>query len=209
MLGQENESISKLSDATHLVIDAAGRLFEHLGYRNIVGRTWAVLLLSSYPLDAPGLRNTLGVSAGALSMALKELVNLGLIYRETTKGRRRFYYRAETDLWIVATQVFRKRERKRLESILKQIKQAEKLLATSAEGLENTEEVTYQLEQIRRLASTGEFVIGLLNAVMERTKVELKAAQKWLSVSGRMGGEPLSRIRRAINASRMVRKRKL
>ncbi len=205
MVEHQNEPIAEQQDATLLVADAMGRLFEHWGYRALVGRVWAVLILSAEPLDAATLRDALGVSTGALSMSLKELVNLGLIYRETIGEARRLYYRAETDLWVIARQIFQERERKRLAYVLDQIKAAEKILAASDRSDDDT---TYRLEQIRRLANLGDFIVGLIDAVMERTKVELKAAQKWLSVSGRMGGEPLSRIRRAINASRMDRRRK-
>ncbi len=199
---------SKSEEAVHLVADAVGCLFEHWGYRTVVGRVWTVLILSADPIDASRLRHALGISSGALSMALKDLIELGLVYRETTEGKRRFYYRAETDFWMIATRIFRERERKRLESVLGLIRQAEQILSDNASTSGNDNDAAYRLEQVRRLAGMGEFVIGLLDAVMERTKVELKAAQKWLSVSEKMGGEPLSRIRRAINANRMVRKRR-
>ncbi|MCP4674521.1 MAG: hypothetical protein GY854_03190 [Deltaproteobacteria bacterium] len=204
----ERKTDSKQAEAVHLVADAAGILFEHWGYRAVVGRVWAVLLLSADPVDASSLRDALGISSGALSMALKDLVQLGLIYREATEGTRRFYYRAETDFWMIATHIFRERERKRFESVLDQIRQAEQILLADASASANDNDAAYRLEQVRRLAGMGEFVIGLLDAVMERTKVELKAAQKWLSVSGKIGGEPLSRIRRAINANRMERRRR-
>ena len=65
----------------------------------------------------------------------------------------------------------------------------------------------FQLEQVHHLVRVGEFIIDLLDAFVDRTRVELKAAQKWLSVSGKLGGEPFSRLRRAINASRGDRRR--
>jgi hypothetical protein len=50
-------------------------------------------------------------------------------------------------------------------------------------------------------------VLDLADAFVDRTKVEVKAARKWLSVSGRLGGEPLSRLRRRINAVRTEKRR--
>jgi len=203
----QSEATPKNLEAIDLVMDAAGRLFEHWGYRAIVGRTWAQILLSAHPLDAAALRETLHVSSGALSMSLKELVDLGLVFRESVSGKRRYFYRAETDFWVAATRVFQKRERKRFGTILEQIKSAERILASESSGANPNGEDAFQLEQVRHLLRIGEFIVDLLDAVMGRTKVELKAAQKWLSVSGKIGGEPLSRIRRAINASRLERKR--
>ncbi|MDJ0765888.1 MAG: hypothetical protein QNJ97_23090 [Myxococcota bacterium] len=190
-----------------LVESAASDLFERLGYRPVVGRVWAVLILSPYALDARTIQQVLNISSGALSMALKELVDLELTYRDTIENNRHFVYRAETDLWLIVNRMFHKRERKKLKAILLKLKQAEALQKGSPYANDSSDITAYQFDQIRRLVSLGEFIIDVLDALMERTKVELKAAQKWLAVSGRLGGEPLSRIRRAINAKR-VGKRK-
>ncbi len=207
-MDSRNELNKKKSQAIDLVADAAGQFFEYGGYRALVGKIWVVLLLSEEPLDATGLKETLGCSTGTMSMTLKELVTMGIVYRETVLGDRRFYYRAETDLWIVASRVFRERERKRLRAILNKMKEAEELLVSDSSEEKIDNEDSFLLEQVTHLVSVGEFIVNLLDAVMERTKVEFKAAQKILSVSGIIGGEPLSRIRRAINASRFVQKRR-
>lgn len=199
---------TEISKACELVAEASGRFFSHLGYRALVGKVWALLILAPNPADAAELKKTLEVSTGALSMALNDLVGLGLAYRETGEGTRRFLYRAETDLWIIATRIYREKERKKLESLLGKIKEAEQLFSKHSASSGTNRDTEYKLEQVRRLSSLGEFVIGLMDAVMERTSVELKATRKWLSVSGRLGGEPLSRIRRAINASRMERRKR-
>jgi len=205
---RKNELNPKTSEAIDLVTDAVGQFFEYGGYRALIGKIWVVLLLSKDPLDATDLTAILRCSTGTMSMTLKELVALGIVYRETIGKDRRFYYRAETDLWIVASRVFRERERKRLRDVLKKIKEAEGLLASVQSEEKKDGQNSYLFEQVTHLVSVGEFIVNLLDAVMERTKVEFKAAQKLLSVSGKIGGEPLSRIRRAINASRLVQKRR-
>ena len=139
-------------------------------------------------------------------MALRDLTRLGLVYRETPDSGKRFVYRAESDIWLVITRIFREHERERLGAILEQIEHAERLVRPGTRGVQTQEEI-FRLDQIRHLVSVGRFAMNLLDAFMERTKVELKAAQKWLSVSERLGGEPLSKIRRAINASRLRKKR--
>lgn len=183
------------------MVDTVGGLFEDSGYRALVGKVWATLLLAEGSLDAVTIRQELGVSAGAMSMTLNELIDHGLVYRHTPAGERRFFYRAETDFWIVSKRVFEHRTHKRLVTMLEQIKLAERILASRG-GSDS------RLEQIRRMINVGEFIIGLLSAIMERTKVEMKALQKWLIVSEKMGGEPLSRIRRAINTSLLDRSRR-
>lgn len=210
MVIKEKNELEKRDKAIELFAEATGRLFEHWDYRAVVGRVWALLILSPKPMDAEQIQKALGISAGATSMSLKELQDLELVYRELHTGKRRFFYSAESDYYVIATRIYRERERKRLDAVLTQIKDAEAaLLEIQSQNEKGESELAYQVEQVHRLATMGEFVIGLLDAVMERTKGELKAAQKWLTVSGKMmGGEPLSRIRRRINASRLDRKRR-
>ena len=189
-------------DSVALVTEAAGELFARFGMRAVLGRIWAVLFLSSEPLDAESLRRVLGISSGSLSMGLNELIDLGLVYRSTSSGERRFYYSAEAELWSVITRIFKDRERVRLTGLLERIKEAETQLA-ELEGAEDVDdEVRHRLERVRHLVRVGTFVVDLLDAFVDRTRVEIKAAQKWLSVSGKLGGEPLSRLRKRINAAR-------
>jgi DNA-binding transcriptional regulator GbsR (MarR family) len=192
--------------ATDLVARAASELFERLGLRGGLGRIWTALYLSPDALDATSLKATLGISSGSLSMGLRELMELGLVQRTTPPGERRFFYRAEIEMWPAITRVFRERERARMVSLVEQMKQAEALFDEGADGTDD-HAAAYAVERVRHLASVGSFAVDLLDAFMDRTRVELKAAQKWLEMSGRLGGEPLSRLRRRINAVRGDKKR--
>ncbi len=197
-----NRGSGSTGDAPLIVVDAAGKLFAQWGYREILGRVWALLYMSPDALDAKTLRERLSISSGALSMALKELDKLGIVYRETKEGKRRFFYRAETDIWRVITKIFKEHERKRLHDLLDRIQQAEQQFEARAKSSPADELAQFQLEQVRHLVNVGQFTINLLDAFMERTKVELKAARKWLSVSGKLGGEPFSHLRKVINRVR-------
>ncbi len=199
-----SDTSPKEAESLNHVADAAGTFFEHLGYRSVVGKVWAALILSRDPLDSRALIDILEISTGALSMSLKDLVELGLVYRETKDEDRRYYYRAENDLLVITSRVFRGRERKKLVTVLEKLKLAESALAVEDES-QLSEEEAFRLVQVRRLIELGEFVIDVVDAVMDRTKVELKAARKWISVSGKFGGESLSKIRQAINATRSRR----
>jgi DNA-binding transcriptional regulator GbsR (MarR family) len=142
-------------------------------------------------------------------MAIKELMSVGIVYRVNVEGQKKLFYRSESDLWMMATQIFKKRARERLILILRQLEAAEHAFQAEDENSsQSPSERDYKLGQVGRLVVVGKSVIGLLDAIMERTKVEVVAAQKWRSVSEKLGGEPLSRLRRAINASRMDKRRR-
>jgi len=186
--------------ARELIAEAAGDLLERFGMRRVLGRVWAALFLSEEPLDAEELRRLLGVSAGTLSMGLNELIELGLVRRETARTSRRFYYSAEDELWSLITTIYKERERERIAASVDKLR-------TAAGLLEGAEGGDHALNQARHLVEVSGFVLDLADAFVDRTKVEVKAARKWLSVSGRLGGEPLSRLRRRINAVRTEKRR--
>ena len=188
-------------EARELLADAAGDILERIGKRRVLGKVWAVLFLTEGVVDAGELRDILGISSGSLSMALNELIDMGLVERVTREHERRYYYRCETEMWSLLTRVFRQKLRPQVVSLLEKIRRAEDLLESSVDDGDS-----YALEQARHLTSLGAFTLDLLDAFMERTKVEVKAAQKWLSVSGKLGGEPLSRLRKRINAARNDKK---
>jgi DNA-binding transcriptional regulator GbsR (MarR family) len=175
---------------------AMGAVFHMLGQPSIAGRIWTVLYLHEHPLDMPEIRRVLGISSGAASMGMNELLAVGLAHREVAPGSRRFAYRAETDLWQIARHLFRNRQRPALLIPLDQIRAVERSLAVAPC---QTEPARFMLERIQTLTRIGSFSLDLLDAFAARTRVELKAARKWLSVSERLGGEPLSRIRKRLN----------
>jgi len=187
--------------AEDLVVDAAGRVFSGFGHRNATGRIWAVLYLSPEPLDAETVRGRLGVSTGSVSTGLRALCDLGLARREKVQGRRRSEFSATPELWPAITEAFRRRERARLARLVESLQEAHDALADLSDG-PGDPGLAHQISRVEHLASVGGSVLDLLDALMERTRVEVKAVQKWLSVSGRLGGEPLSRLRRRINAQK-------
>jgi DNA-binding transcriptional regulator GbsR (MarR family) len=207
---EEPKRPSNIASATELVADSLAMLFERWGFRQIDGQCWAHLFLSQEPIDAASLQQTLDVSSGSLNTTLRKLVELEFVYREAPNNNRRYLYRAETDIWLVVTRLFRERARDRLKLILSNITEAEHLLETaeplsqkkSREKSRENDDIEFKLTQIRHLLSVGNFLLGTLDAIAQRTRIELRAARKWISVSEKLGGEPLRKIRQVINATR-------
>ncbi len=202
----DNDVEPAIGRATELVAQGASEVFRRFGMRPVLGRIWAVLYLSPHPIDADVLREQLEISAGALNAGLRELVDLGLLQRETVPGEKKFYYRAQKEMWLLLTRIFKERERDRVLDTLGKIRDAETVLLNLGD-VSDGGDVAHRLEHIQHLMKLGDFVVDVLDALMARTRVEIKAAQKWLSVSGRLGGEPLSRLRKRINAAQNDKKR--
>jgi len=185
-------------EAVALIASAASNIFSKVGLRPTLGRVWAALYISERSLNAKELQSMLGISSGALSMALGKLGEMGFVHREISAGSRQFFYRTESDMWSLITRLFKEHERAKIVSPLEKIKLAERLLEKIDKNVDPS--IEYRLEKVRHLVNLGEFVVDLLDVFIDRTRVEVKAAQKWLSVSGKLGGESFSRLRRRINA---------
>jgi HTH-type transcriptional regulator, glycine betaine synthesis regulator len=92
------------------VADAVGALIEAWGFRRNMGRMWAVLYLEDHPLTAADLGERLGLSTGAVSMLVNELIQWGIIKKTWVVGERREHFEAETSIWKMISRVFRERE---------------------------------------------------------------------------------------------------
>lgn len=83
-------------DVTELELQFAedlGQFFESEGLARMAGRVWGMLLVMDEPyLSALDLEEALGASAGAISIATRSLLQLGLIERVNVRGERRNYF---------------------------------------------------------------------------------------------------------------------
>ena len=202
-----------VQEGTLLFGEAMGLLFERFGLRPVLGRVWTALYLEERAFDGRELRAKLGISTGALSIALNELIDLGFVHRVAVPGERRFFYRAETEMWSLITRLIRERERVRLVEIIDTMRAAEERFGEQGADARPDQRAdaaggdTQRAEKVRHIIGIGTFALDLLDAVTERTKVEMLAAQKWLEMSSKIGGEPLNRLRKRINAVQLSRKR--
>src|SRR2546423_817881 len=71
----------KVDPAVLRVADAVGALMESWGFKRNMGRMWAVMYLEDHPLTAAELGDRLGLSTGAVSMLLSELVKHFKVHR--------------------------------------------------------------------------------------------------------------------------------
>ena len=80
------------------VADSVGRLMEFWGFKRPMGRIWTLLYLSPEPLGAAEIGESLRMSAGAVSMAVGELVKWGAVKKSWRPGARRDFDEAVTSI---------------------------------------------------------------------------------------------------------------
>ncbi len=126
---------TELSESEEQVIETIGGLIHFWSFSKHHGRIWALLYLREEPLASPDIQDLLDMSAGLVSMSLKELQHWDVVRKVWVKGDRKDYYTANTDLWAMITRVLRERE---YNLILQSIED----LDTALGDIETTEPVT-------------------------------------------------------------------
>jgi DNA-binding transcriptional regulator GbsR (MarR family) len=153
----------RVDPAVLRVADAIGALMESWGFKRNMGRMWAVLYLEDHPLTAAELGDRLGLSTGAVSMLLAELVQWGIIKKAWVVGERREHYEAETSIWKMVSRVFRERE-------LRWVRTAQDELSSAQKQLKDKRELINQ--RIASLLQLTEVGAALLESVLAGESVD-------------------------------------
>jgi DNA-binding transcriptional regulator GbsR (MarR family) len=96
--------------AIDLAAETMAELIEFWGFKSSMGRIWTLLYLSPEALPADVIAERTGLSAGAVSMALTDLLQWGIVDRAPAPTERKRHYQAETDVWAIVRRVIRERE---------------------------------------------------------------------------------------------------
>jgi len=149
------------------VADAVGALIESWGFKRNMGRMWTVLYLEDHPLTAADLGERLGLSTGAVSMLLAELMQWGAVKKAWVVGERREHYECETSIWKMVSRVFRERE-------LHWIRTAGEQFAQASRALEPGRDARRKLiaERIAGLSQLADVGGNLLQAVLEGEAID-------------------------------------
>jgi len=157
----------RVDPAVLKVADAVGALIESWGFKRNMGRMWTVLYLEDHPLTAADLGERLGLSSGAVSMLLAELLQWGAVKKAWVVGERAEHYEAETSIWKMVSRVFRDRE-------LNWIRTASDAFTSAQEQLEPGRDARKKLiaERIAGLVQLTEVGASLLEAVLEGQAID-------------------------------------
>lgn len=154
------------SPAVLKVADAVGALIESWGFKRNMGRMWAVLYLENRPLNAGDLCDRLGLSTGAVSMLLTEMLEWGAVKKAWMVGERRDHFEAETSIWKMVSRVFRERE-------LQWIRSASEAFETAAqEAPSDDERSKFIAERIAGLAQLAQVGAHLIESILQGDAVD-------------------------------------
>jgi DNA-binding transcriptional regulator GbsR (MarR family) len=149
-----------------------GEMGSRWGINRTVGQIYALLFVSSRPLNADELTDRLQVSRSNVSMGLKELQSWRLVRLSHLPGDRRDYYSAPDDVWQIFKTLAEERQRREIDPTLSMLRDAMLESPGNAEDRhaqermrqmhELIEQLTDWFAEVRRLApETLEQLMGL------------------------------------------------
>ncbi len=163
--------------AIALATETMGELIAFWGFKTSMGRIWTRLYLSPTPLSADQIADETALSAGAVSMALTELMQWGLVSRDPLTGDRKRHYQAETDIWAVIRRIIRERELRMVGRAVERFDEAVRLLEAAEREHPGDPEVAFMLDRLRgllELARTGYRMVETLAEVGQFTLAPIR-----------------------------------
>lgn len=150
-----------------LVVNAVGSVIEFWGFKRNQGRVWALLYLRDQALSAAQIKETLGLSKGAVSMIVRELEVWGVIRRQRMPDSGAWHFVAEVDLLRMIGHVFREREVALVKRVREDLGDAERL-AKMTDGIP-----PQMLERLARMRRLADLIDNALGAFIKTARLDI------------------------------------
>jgi DNA-binding transcriptional regulator GbsR (MarR family) len=157
----------KLAEAKQQFINNWGSLGTHWGINRTMAQIHALLMVSAQPLSQDDIMEQLNVSRGNVNMNIRDLIDWGLVDRQSIPGERKEYFTAEKDIWKVATQIIKERKKRELDPMLKLLGQLE-----NVEGDKKDKDIKQFVDTINGIKRFGSQADKMLDVLV-------KADENW------------------------------
>lgn len=171
--------------AIGLAADTMGEIVAFWGFKSSMGRIWTLLYLSRDPLPADIIAQRTQLSAGAVSMALSDLLQWGIADRAVVPGARKRHYQAETDVWAIVRRIIHDRELRLVGRAVERFSEAVRVLEASLEHNPSDSDTAFMLERLRGLLKLARIGYKLVEGFAEVGTFTLDPIRGALSYLGR------------------------
>lgn len=144
-----------------------GSLATSWGINKTMAQVHALLLVSTHPLSADEIMETLKISRGNVNMNVRALIDWRIVRKEFVVGERKEFFVADKDIWELFKQVTKERKKREIEPVLKVLEELQK------DVQEDTKEAMAFKKVMADLSSVTTTVNGLLDKA-------IKADEHWL-----------------------------
>jgi DNA-binding transcriptional regulator GbsR (MarR family) len=155
-----------LDEAKIKYIHTWGSLATSWGINKTMAQVHALLLVSTEPLSAEDIMESLQISRGNVNMNVRALIDWGIVRKEFVVGERKEFFVADKDIWELFKQITKERKKREIEPVLKVLEELQ-------EVDDNSEEAAQFKEVLRDLSSVTNTVNGILDKA-------IRADEHWL-----------------------------
>ena len=174
--------MNKLSSVQQTFILHWGEMGTRWGINRTVAQIHALLYLSTKPLNAEEIADTLGVARSNVSTSIKELQNWGIVRLAHVMGDRRDHFESMKDVWEMFRVVLDERKKREFDPTMRMLHEC----IVEAENDKATDE--YTEERLRELYKFFETTTALYAQVRRWPTAAMfkfaKAGDKVLKVLG-------------------------
>ncbi|MFK8059108.1 MAG: GbsR/MarR family transcriptional regulator [Polaribacter sp.] len=156
----------ELNAAKNKYIQTWGSLATSWGINKTMAQVHALLLVSTKPLSAEDIMETLQISRGNVNMNVRALIDWGIVQKEFVVGERKEFFVADKDIWELFKQITKERKKREIEPVLKILDELKELDDTTEEGV-----------QFKKVVGDLSSVTTKVNSMLERA---IKADEHWL-----------------------------
>ncbi|MDX6747595.1 transcriptional regulator [Polaribacter sp. PL03] len=156
----------KLDEAKNKYIQTWGSLATSWGINKTMAQVHALLLVSTKPLSAEEIMDTLQISRGNVNMNVRALIDWGIVSKEFVVGERKEFFVADKDIWELFKQITKERKKREIEPVLKVL-----------EDLQQVDDFTEEGAQFKKVLGDLSTVTTKVNNLLEKA---IKADEHWL-----------------------------
>ena len=126
----------------------------------------ALLLVSTKPMSAEDIMETLQISRGNVNMNVRALIDWGIVQKEFVVGERKEFFIAIKDIWELFKQIAKERKKREIEPVIKILNELQGVNDNSEEG-----------EEFKKVLTDLSKVTTTVNNILDKS---IKADEHWL-----------------------------
>lgn len=152
-----------------------GEMSSTWGVNRTMAQIHALLYISDDPLDTDTIMQRLQISRGNANMNLRSLMNWNLVRKMHQSGSRKDFYYADKDVWQMAAQIIKERERRELRPVRQQLEECRDILLEGASDeplTEKDERFRERIESMMDLMQVFETMATLLLPFVENRNLK-------------------------------------
>ncbi|MDO6675516.1 helix-turn-helix domain-containing protein [Tenacibaculum sp. 1_MG-2023] len=156
-----------LDEAKLKYIHTWGSLATSWGINKTMAQVHALLLVSTEPMSADAIMETLKISRGNVNMNVRALIDWGIVNKEFVIGERKEFFVADKDIWELFKQVTKERKKREIEPVLNVLNELQN-------NVNDNSEEAMEFKKVMKDLST---VTNTVNTILDKT---IKADEHWL-----------------------------